>query len=149
MKAARPPRCYEASWLPVSASELILSSGSKTFSPASPIIPLPGLPSFCRITGRPLGLDPKLRTAPDTLRHSLVLVIVGRLRYSSKSLAARPNQTLTVQLHLGINSALVRELSTLLPGLDIFDHCKESSGFGPSGNQTTASIKFGRTVDGD
>jgi hypothetical protein len=43
----------------VSASESILSSGSKTFSPASPIIPLPGLPSFCRTTGRPPRLDPK------------------------------------------------------------------------------------------
>src|SRR5216683_6261958 len=81
MKAARPRRCCGVSWLPVSASESILSSGSKILSPASPIIPLPGLPTFCRKTGRPPRLDiPKLLTERDTLRRSLVLVILGRLR---------------------------------------------------------------------
>src|ERR1700688_4750006 len=80
MKAARPPRCYGVSWLPVSASELILSSGSKTFSPASPIIPLPGLPSFYRTTGCPPRLDPKIRTAQDRVRRWRVRVILGRLQ---------------------------------------------------------------------
>src|ERR1700694_5454626 len=72
MRAARPPRCYGVSWLPVSASELILSSGSKIFSRASPIIRLPGLPSFYRTTGCPPKPDPNTpnRTGhPSALAH--------------------------------------------------------------------------------
>src|SRR5256885_15219500 len=83
MKAARPRRCYGVSWLPVSASESTLPSGSKIFSPASPIIPLPGLPSFCRTTRPPPKLDPNIRTAQDTLRRWRVRVILGRLHFSN------------------------------------------------------------------
>jgi Transposase IS66 family len=44
-------------------SELILSSGSKTLLPASPIIPSTGSPSFCRTTERLSRLD-LLNTEP-------------------------------------------------------------------------------------
>src|SRR5438132_3028921 len=77
MRVARPPRCYGVSWLPVSASELILSSGSKIFSPASPIIRLPGLPSFYRTTGCPPKPDPN---TPNRTGHTSPLARPGDSR---------------------------------------------------------------------
>src|SRR5678815_3807324 len=66
MKVARPQRCCGASWLPVSASESILSPGSKIFSPALPIIPLTGSPNFCPTTGHSPRPDrQELLAAPD------------------------------------------------------------------------------------
>src|SRR5947209_17873685 len=92
MRVARPPRCYGVSWLPVSASELILSSGSKIFSPASPIIRLPGLPSFYRTTGCPPKPDPN---TPNRTGHTSPLARPGDSRTLTLSQQLRRFSVLT------------------------------------------------------